>query len=169
MQSHQLIHTKWLHARRRAVRKVAPCTRPCSGCWWSCRCCPSKRWRRTTCRHERVRVIVVWAVKPSEELARSCNPSRNLHVHLGVVDEVLQRVSARVEVLQLCVVGDCADSGVEGSDHPADVDRLDVGEVGEDSSSRSTGGLREYLRGLIINYYYSFSSHERWHYFIQKQ
>lgn len=72
------------------------------------------------------------------------SPTRNLHVHLGVVDEVLQRVSARVEVLQLCVVGDCADSGVEGSDHPADVDRLDVGEVGEDSSSRSTGGLREY-------------------------
>lgn len=48
---------------------------------------------------------------------------------MGVVDEILQRVSARVVVLELCVVGDSGDGGVMGPDHPTDVDRLDVGEV----------------------------------------
>lgn len=66
----------------------------------------------------------------------------HLHVHPSVVDEILERVSARVVVLELCVVGDGADGGVVGSDHPADVDWLDVGEVGEYSRPRCTGGLR---------------------------
>lgn len=74
-------------------------------------------------------------------------PTWNLHVHLGVVDEILQRVRARVEILQLGVVGDGADGGIEGSDHPADIDRLDVGEVREDPCSWSTGGLQKTFEG----------------------
>lgn len=153
MQSHQLIHTKWLHARHQAVRKVAPCTRPCSGCWWSSHCCPSKRWRRTTWKDEKVCDPVcragLWNLRWG-----SCvflNTTWNLHVHLSVVDEVLQRVSARVEILELGVVGDGADRGVKGSDHPADVDRLDVGEVWENSSSWSTGSLWKYCRERMID------------------
>lgn len=65
-----------------------------------------------------------------------------LHVDLGVVDEILQGVSTRVVVLELCVVGDGADGGVVGPDHPADVDGLDVGEVREYSRPWCAGGLR---------------------------
>lgn len=66
----------------------------------------------------------------------------HLHVQLGVVDEILQGVSTRVEVLELCVVGDGAHGGVMWPDHPADVDWLDVGEVGEYSRPRCAGGLQ---------------------------
>lgn len=103
-------------------------------------------------------IVVVLGRETFRGACAFLNPTGNLHVHLGVVDEVLQRVGARVEVLQLGVVGDGADSGVEGSHHPADVDRLDVGEVGEDSSSRSAGGLRGYLRRLIIDSFNFFFS-----------
>lgn len=66
----------------------------------------------------------------------------HLHVDPGVVDQILQGVSTRVVVLQLCVVGDGADGGVVGPDHPTDVDGLDVGEVREYSRPWCAGGLR---------------------------
>lgn len=69
----------------------------------------------------------------------------NLHIHLGVVDEVLQRISTRIVILQLCVVGDCPDGGVKRSDYPAHIDRLDVGEVREYSRPWCTCGLWNYL------------------------
>lgn len=65
----------------------------------------------------------------------------DLHIHLGVVDEILQRISTRIVILELCIVGDCPNGGIEGSDHPADVDRLDVGEIGEYPRPRCTCGL----------------------------
>lgn len=65
----------------------------------------------------------------------------HLHIHLGVVDEVLKRVRARIVILELCVVGDGADGWVEGADDAAHVDRLDVGEVREYPCPRCAGGL----------------------------
>lgn len=76
--------------------------------------------------------------RPAEVMWRRSH----LHVQLGVVDEILQGVSTRVEVLELCVVGDGAHGGVMWPDHPADVDWLDVGEVGEYSRPRCAGGLQ---------------------------
>lgn len=69
----------------------------------------------------------------------------HLHINLGVVNEILQWISARVVILEFCVVGDAPDGGVEGSHHATDIDRLDVGEVGEDSCPWCTCGLRNYL------------------------
>lgn len=76
--------------------------------------------------------------RPAEVMWRHSH----LHVQLGVVDEILQGVSTWVEVLELCVVGDGAHGGVMWPDHPADVDWLDVGEVGEYSCPRCAGGLQ---------------------------
>lgn len=127
----------WIKLWSNAVkeRRPVPGREPCSECWWSYRSCPSQRRRRTTWGEDngavslkRVATVVRW--------------DSHLHVNLGVVDEILQRVSARVVVLELCVVGDGADGGVMGPDHPTDVDRLDVGEVGEYSCPWCAGGLR---------------------------
>lgn len=75
----------------------------------------------------------------------------HLHFRLGVVDEILQWVSTWIVVLELCVVGDRPGGGVEGPDHPADVDLLDVREVGEYACPWRARGLRNYLmEGMII-------------------
>lgn len=67
--------------------------------------------------------------------------SSSLHFHLGVVDEILQRVDAGVVVAELSVVGDYSCGGVVGAHHTADVHRLDVREVSEDPCSGCAGGL----------------------------
>ena len=54
------------------------------------------------------------------------------HVYLCVVDEVLQGVGTGVVVLELGVVGDGSDGGVEGLDYATHVDILGVGIVGKD-------------------------------------
>lgn len=74
----------------------------------------------------------------------------DLHIHLCVVDEILQRISTRIVILELCIVGDCPNGGIEGSDHPADVDRLDVGEVGEYPCPRCTCGLWNYSTDMSL-------------------
>lgn len=53
----------------------------------------------------------------------------NSHTHLGVVDQVLQRVVAGEQVHHLLVVGDGAGAGVLGTHHPRDGDVLNSGEV----------------------------------------
>lgn len=52
-----------------------------------------------------------------------------LHIHLSVVDQVLQRIGARVVVLQLGIVrhGACCD--VTRTYNSTDVDCLNVGEI----------------------------------------
>lgn len=115
--------------------RPVPGREPCSECWWSCHSYPSKRWRRTTWEEGSGAVAF-------KRVATVLRCDSHLHVDLGVVDEILQRVSTRVVVLELCVVGDGANGGVMGVDHPADVDQLDVGEVREYSCPWSTGGLR---------------------------
>lgn len=74
-------------------------------------------------------------------LATTVMRSSSLHFHLGVVDEILQRVDAGVVVAELSVVGDYSCGGVVGAHHTADVHRLDVGEVSKDPCSGSAGGL----------------------------
>lgn len=116
--------------------RPVPGREPCSECWWSCHSYPSKWWRRTTWEEGSGAVAF-------RRVATVLRCDSHLHVDLGVVDEILQRVSARAVVLELCVVGDSANGGVMGTDHPADVDQLDVGEVWEYSCPWSTGGLRQ--------------------------
>ena len=64
------------------------------------------------------------------------------HVYLCVVDQVLQRVGTGVVVLELGVVGDGSDGGVEGLDDAAHVDILGVGKVGEYPRPGRVGGLK---------------------------
>lgn len=64
-----------------------------------------------------------------------------LHVHLGVVDEILQRVSTGIIVFELGVVGDDASSRIIGVHQTTDVHHLDVGEVSKDPGAGCTGGL----------------------------
>ena len=130
--------------------QVAPCTRPCSEYWWSFHCCPSEPWWRMTCEEKEEWAHTCHASETWAVLTYVFNPQTiivHLHVHLGVVDEILQRISTRVVILELGVVGDGPDGWVQGSHHPADIHRLDVGEVGEDSRPRGSCGLRNYSGG----------------------
>lgn len=52
-----------------------------------------------------------------------------LHIHPSVVDQVLQRIGARVVVLELRVIRHSPCCDVFRSYNSTDVDRLDVGEV----------------------------------------
>ena len=70
----------------------------------------------------------------------------NLHIHPGVVDEILQRVSTGVEVFELSIVGDRARGWIMRVHRTTDVDRLDVGEVRENPNAVCTGGLRQTSR-----------------------
>lgn len=66
-----------------------------------------------------------------------------------IVDQVLERICTGVKVTQLGVVGHCSYCGVERSDHPTDVHRLDVGEVREDAGPGSAGGLQIKTTSLV--------------------
>lgn len=65
-----------------------------------------------------------------------------LHFHLGVVDEILQRVYTGIIVLEFSIVGHYPCSRIMRADHTADINRLDVGEVRKDPCARCTGGLQ---------------------------
>lgn len=126
--------------------KAAPGTRPYWEYWWSFHCCPLEQWRRTTCGETDNTCHANETQDGSTYVFKPHILTVHLHIHLGVVDEVLQWVSTWVVILELCIVGDCPDGGVEGSYHPTDVHRLDVGEVGEYSRPWCTCGLRNYWR-----------------------
>lgn len=66
-----------------------------------------------------------------------------------IVDQVLEWICTGVKIAQLGVVGHCSDCGVERSDHPTDVNRLDVREVREDAGPWSAGGLQMKTMKLI--------------------
>ncbi len=57
--------------------------------------------------------------------------NKHLHIHLSVVDQVLQRIGAWVVVLQLSVIRHSACCDVFRLYNSTDVNRLDVGEVWE--------------------------------------
>lgn len=65
-----------------------------------------------------------------------------LHVHLGVVDEIFQRVSTGVIIFELSVIGDYPSSWIIGAYHTTHIDRLDVGEVSKHPCAGRAGGLK---------------------------
>lgn len=75
-------------------------------------------------------------------LATIAMRSSSLHFHLGVVDEILQRVGAGVVIAELSVICDYSCGRIVGAHHTADVHRLDVGEVSKDPCAGCAGGLK---------------------------
>ena len=157
-----------------------PCTEPCWGCWWSCHWFPSKQWRTPRCGETKPidrGSITVWPLSHSHEtqskskhekekfpfvkwggqvwrsagmLERGQGLGWHLHIYLCVVDEILQWVSAWVEVLELGVVGDSPYGRVKGADHTTYIDRLNVWKVREYSHAWWTRGLKKYRRTSVF-------------------
>ena len=92
-----------------------------------------------------ITVLVLDVYHSSELVIKGWVPKTGYysHVYLCVVDQVLQGVGTGVVVLELWVVGDGSNGGVEGLDNAAHVDILGVGKVWEDPCPGRVGGLKK--------------------------
>lgn len=68
-----------------------------------------------------------------------------LHFHLGVVDEIFQRVSTGIIIFELSIVGDYSRGWIIRAHDTTDINCLNVGEVSKDPRASCTGGLEATL------------------------